>query len=209
MKVAEKNFREIYKKICLLKSSELEKKINLRDVFDYPPEENLSGFVVYGCIDSSGEFIFEILAGAVVVGEKIKIFPTSYKKKIFFRRAEVEEVEIKILSENYFSAFKDKIQVIDDAHKVDATIEKIRAAETLDELRHPNFPDDIAVLFFAENFRPEYAWVRCENIEEKFSIGKLLNNLQQNFGYQVGKKIKFGVADFEGENICVVVEKQE
>ncbi|MBR6014358.1 MAG: hypothetical protein IK062_11375 [Selenomonadaceae bacterium] len=206
MKVAEKNFREIYKKICLLKNSELVKKINLRDVFDYPPEENLSGFVVYGCIDSSGEFIFKILAGAAVVGEKIKIFPASYKKNIFFRRAEVEEVEIKILPSEYFSAFKDKIQVIEDLNKTDDTIEKIRAAEILDESRHPNFPDDIAVLFFAENLRPEYAWVRCENIDGKFIVGKLLNNLQQNFGYSVGEKIKFGVTDFEGENICILVE---
>ena len=209
MKVTEKSFREIYKKICLLQNSELVKKINLRDVFDYPPDENLSGFVTYAYINSSSEFIFEILAGAVVAGDKIKIFPASYKKNIFFRRADVEDVEIKILSEEYQTAFQDKVQVIDDKNKVSDDLEKIRATETLDELRHPNFPDDIAVLFYAENFRPEYAWVRCENIAEKFIAGKLLNNLQQNFGYQVGDKIKFGMTDFEGENICISLEKQD
>ena len=207
MKVEEKNFREIYKKICLLKSSELVEKINLRDVFDYPPEENLNGFVTYGFINLNHEFVFEILAGAKISGEKIKIFPASYKKNIFFRRAEIENVEIKILSEDYQTAFQDKVQVIDDKNKFGEVLEKIRAAEDLDELRHPNFPDDVAVLFYGENFRPEYAWVRCENIEEKFIVGKLLNNLQQNFGYEVGDKIKFGLTNFEGENICVMFEK--
>ena len=207
MKVAEKNFREIYKKICLLESSELVEKINLHDVFDYPPEENLNGFVTYAFINLNHEFVFEILAGAKISGEKIKIFPASYKKKIFFRRAEIENVEMKILSEDYQTAFQDKIQVIDDKNKFGEVLEKIRAAEDLDELRHPNFPDDVAVLFYSENFRPEYAWVRCENIEEKFIVGKLLNNLQQNFGYEVGDKIKFGLTNFEGENICVMFEK--
>lgn len=205
MKVHEKFFREIYKKIGLLTGAELVKKINLRDIFDYPPDEVLSGFVTYACIDLDGEFIFEILAGAKLEGDKIKIFPASYKKNIKLRRAEVENAEIKILPQNYFDAFKDKIQVIDDAYKIDAAKEKIRAAESLDELRHPNFPDDIAVLFFGENFCPEYAWVRCESVEEKFIVGMLLNETQQNFGHKVGDKIKFGVTEFEGENICVLV----
>ena len=204
MKVNEKNFREVYKKICLLTDKKLVEKINLRDVFDYPPDEILDGFVTYVCINLDGELIFEILAGAKVEGDKIKIFPASYKKNISFRRADVEDCEIKILPENYFDAFKDKIQILNDTHKVDATKEKIRAAESLDELRHPNFPDDVAVLFFGENFRPEYAWVRCESVDEKFIIGTLLNETQQNFGYKVGEKIKFGVTEFEGENICVL-----
>ena len=77
-------------------------------------------------------------------------------------------------------------------------------AESLDELRHPNFPDDIAILFFAENLRPEYAWICAENIEDKFIVETLLNKLQQNFDYRAGDKIKFGVVDFEGEIIFVV-----
>ena len=81
MKVQEKNFREIYRKVCLLTGDELIKKINLRDVFDYPPDEVLNGLTAYACIDLNGEFIFEVLAGAKVEEEQIKIFPASYKKK--------------------------------------------------------------------------------------------------------------------------------
>ena len=66
MKVTEKNFREIYKKICFLKNSGLVEKIDLHDVFDYPPEENLNGFVTYAFINLNHEFVFEILAGAKI-----------------------------------------------------------------------------------------------------------------------------------------------
>lgn len=204
LKVNEKIFREIYKKICLLTDEKIVEKINLTDIFDYPPEEKLSGFVSYTCINLNGELIFEILAGAKVSDERIKIFPASYKKNISFKRHEVEDVKIKILPQNYFNAFQDKIQVLEDFYKVDAIKEKIRMSESLDELRHPNFPDDVAVLFFRENFRPEYAWVRCETAEKKNIVGTLLNKTQQNFGYKVGDKITFGVTDFEGENICVL-----
>lgn len=207
MKVAEKNFREVYKKICLLENNELIEKINLREIFDFPPDEKLNGVITYAYINAENIFVFEILAGAKISGDKIKTFPTSYKKNISYSRADIENVEIKILSDDYKNAFQDKIQVIEDANKINSAIEKIRAAESLDELRHPNFPDDIAVLFYAENLRPEYAWVRCENIDDKFIVGTLLNNLQQNFDYRAGDKIKFGVADFEGEIICVVSEK--
>ena len=204
MKVFEKNFREIYKQVCLIEGDGLTEKINLLDIFDYPPEEKMDGFVSYTCVNLNSELVFEILAGAKVDGDKVKIFPASYKKNISLRRTDVEDCEIKILSKNYFDAFKDKIQVLNDAYKIDATKEKIRMAESLDELRHPNFPDDVAVLFFRENFRPEYAWVRCESVEEKFIVGILLNETQQNFGYKVGEKIKFGITEFEGENICVL-----
>ena len=205
MKVQEKNFREIYRKVCLLTGDELIKKINLRDVFDYPPDEVLNGFAAYACIDLSGEFIFEVLAGAKVEEEQIKIFPASYKKNIYLRRAEIENCEIKILSEKYAVAFTDKIKMIEDAYKANSEKEKLRAVENLDELRHPNFPDDVAVLFYGENFRPEYGWIRCESAGEKFIVGTLLNELQQDFGYRVGEKIKFGLTEFEGENICVVI----
>ena len=47
MKVNEKNFREVYKKICLLTDKKLVEKITLCDVFDDPQNEELSSFVSY------------------------------------------------------------------------------------------------------------------------------------------------------------------
>ncbi|MBQ7705427.1 MAG: hypothetical protein IJT73_08395, partial [Selenomonadaceae bacterium] len=72
MKVYETNFRETYKQICLLSGAEILEKINLREVFDYPVEDELNGFVTFGYIDEDTGFNFKILAGAQIDGDKIK-----------------------------------------------------------------------------------------------------------------------------------------
>ncbi|MBQ7705580.1 MAG: hypothetical protein IJT73_09175, partial [Selenomonadaceae bacterium] len=80
-----------------------------------------------------------------------------------------------------------------------------RYIKTIDSLRHPNFPDDIAVYFHGENFQPEIGWVRCTEVEGNLLTGILLHDLQQNFEVRSGDKINFGVADFNNEIICAVI----
>ena len=205
MKVYETNFRETYKQICLLTGEEILAKVNLRDIFDYPVEEKMDGFLTYGYIDEETGFKFKILASAQIDGDKIKVFSASYKKVVAFRRAEIEDVEIKILPDKYASAFTDKIKILEDNFAFDKDKEKTRYIKTIDSLRHPNFPDDVAVYFHGENLQPEQAWVRCTSVEGNLLTGTLLNDLQQDFGVHSGDKINFGVADFNGENICAVI----
>ncbi len=205
MKVFETNFRAVYKKICLLSDSEVLDKINLREIFDYPPEEKLDGYLTYGYIDEQTGFNFKILAGAQIDGDKIKVFPCTYKRGKSIRRAEIEDAEIKILPENFSAAFRDKIKVLDDTFAFDAAKENTRLIKTIDSLRHPNFPDDVAVYFHGENFEPELAWVRCLEAKENLIVGELLHELNQDFGVHTGDKIIFGVADFNGEIICAAI----
>ena len=209
MKVCEKNFRETYKQICLLTGAEILEKINLRDIFDYPVEDEMNGFITYGYIDEETGFNFKVLAGAQIDGDKIKVFPSSYKKVKSVRRAEIPDVEIKILAEKYSSAFTDKIKVIEDTFAFDASKEKTRYIKTIDTLRHPNFPDDVAVYFHGENFQPEIGWVRCNSVEGNLITGTLLHELQQNFDVHTGDKIIFGVADFNGEIICARISLEQ
>lgn len=205
MKVYEKSFRETYRQICLLSGAEIVDKINLREVFDYPVEEKMDGFLTFGYIDEETGFNFKILAGAQIDGDKIKVFPGSYKKNVAVRRAEIPDVEIKVLAEKYAAAFRDKIKVLEDTFAFDAAKEKTRYIKTIDSLRHPNFPDDIAVYFHGENFQPEIGWVRCVEVEGNLITGVLLHELQQNFGVHTGDKINFSVADFNDEIICAVI----
>ena len=196
-----KTFREMYRKICLLTGVE----INPRDVFDYPPDEIFDGYVAFGYVDAETGFKFKILAGAQLDGDKIKILPASYKKNFSIRRADIPDAEIKILPDSFAAAFKDRLNVISDAYAADAAKEKTRLIKTIDALRHPDFPDDVAVIFHGENFQPEYAWVRCTGVEGNLIRGVLIHELQQDFGVHTGDEINFGVADFNGETICAVI----
>ena len=208
MRVEEKSFREIYHQICLLSDAGLVKSINLRDVFEFPPDEKLDGFLTYACIDN-GIFVFEILAGAKVNGGRIKIFPGSYKKSAKLKRGQVDNAELKILTAEYALPFRDRIYMIDD--RIDAgTREETRLIKNLDAFRHPDYPDDVVVYFFsAEEQKPELLWVRCVSVDENILNGELLNEPTKNFGCHTGDKIKFGVAQIGEQNILLYLPTTE
>ena len=63
LKVEEIFFREMYRQICLLTDAQVVDAVNLRNVFDFPPDEKLDGFLTYAHLDEKS-FAFEILAGS-------------------------------------------------------------------------------------------------------------------------------------------------
>lgn len=208
MRVEEISFRELYHQICLLSDANLVKSINLRDLFDFPPDEKLDGFLTYACIDD-GNFIFEILAGAKVSGGRAKVFPVPYKKIVKLKRGQIDNAELRIVTAEYALPFRDRIYMIDD--RIDAgTREETRLIKNLDAFRHPDYPDDVVVYFFsAEEQQPELLWVRCVSVDENILNGELLNEPTKNFGCHAGDKIKFGVAQIGEQNILLYLPKME
>ena len=207
MRVEEIFFREMYRQICLLTSKKLVEKINLRDVFDFPPDEKLDGWLTYAYIDGE-TFTFEILAGAKTSGGKVKIFPASYKKSVKIRRNETDDAELKILTAEYSLAFHDRIQMINDKSTA-ADKEQTRLIKNLDAFRHPHYPDDVIVYFFGTENKPELLWVRCTSVDENILTGELLNEPNKDFGCHAGDKILFGVAQIGGQNILIHLPTKE
>ena len=201
MSVDEKSFRELYRQICLLTDTALVEKISPREVFDFPPDEKLDGFLTYAHV-AENNFVFEILAGAQTAGGRVKVFPASYKKSRKLKRNEIGDADVKILTADYSVAFRDRIQMIVDRN-VDAAREQTRLIKTIDVFRHPDYPDDVVVYFFGENQRPELLWVRCHAVDENILSGELLLEPQQNFGVHTGDEIKFGVAQVNAQNILI------
>lgn len=208
MKVEEIFFREMYHQICLLTGDTLVAAVNLRDVFDFPPDEKLDGFLTYAYIDAE-TFAFEILAGAKLAVDRVKIFPASYKKAVKLKRAQVDDAEFKLMTAEYSLAFRDRVQMIIDRSTPDAAREQTRLIKTLDAFRHPHYPDDVVVYFLDAEHKPELLWVRCAAVNENILSGELLNEPQSDFGCHVGDKIKFGVAQINGQNILLNLPNSE
>lgn len=202
LKVEEIFFREIYHQICLLNDAGVVAAVNLREVFDFPPDEKLDGFLTYGYIDGEA-FVFEILAGARLNGEHVKIFPASYKKSVKLKHGQVDVAELKILTAEYALAFRDRIQMINDRISVDDAKEQTRFIKNLDAFRHPDYPDDVVVYFFSAEDKPELLWARCVSVDENILTGELLNEPTKYFGCHAGDKIKFGVARIGEQNILL------
>ncbi len=202
MKVEEIFFREMYHQICLLTGAEVVSLVNVRKVFDFPPEEKIDGWLTYAYIDDA-TLVFEILAGARLLGERVKVFPASYKKSVKLNRGQVDDAELKILSNEYSLAFRDRVQMIIDKSFNDEAREQTRLIKTLDAFRHPHYPDDVVVYFLSAEHKPELLWVRCLSVDENILTGKLLNEPTKNFGCHEGDSIKFGVAQVKEQNILL------
>ena len=202
MKVEEIFFRDVYHQICLMIGAGVVEAVNLRDVFDFPPDEKLDGFLTYAAIDG-GTFGFEILAGAKQSGDRIKIFPASYKKSVMLKHGQIDEAEIKVLTADYAVAFRDRVAMINDRIAVEAAREQTRMIKTLDAFRHPDYPDDVVVYFLGANIKPELLWVRCASVDENILVGELLNEPRSDFGCHAGDSIKFGVAQVNAQKILL------
>ena len=208
MKVEEMFFRDMYKQICLLTAPDLVEKVNLRDVFEFPPDEKLNGFLTYAYIDGE-TFVFEILAGVQLAAGRIKNSVGSYKKSAKLKRGQVEDTDIRILTTEYSLPFRDRIEMINDRIPADDAKEQTRLIKNLDAFRHPHFPDDVVVYFFSAEDKPELLWVRCASVDENVLTGELLNEPTKNFGCHAGDKIKFGVAQIGEQNILIYLPKAE
>ena len=206
--VKEKIFREMNYQICLLTGAEVVDAVNVGDVFDFPPDEKLDGFLTYAYIDEAA-FTFEILAGARLNGTRVKIFPASYKKSVKLKRAQVDDAEIRILTAEYSLAFRDRIQMIIDRIDTDAGREQTRLIKTLDAFRHPHYPDDVIVHFLVAEGEQELLWVRCVSVKQDFLIGTLLNEPRRNCGLHEGDTIGFGVMQINEQKFLMYVTTVE
>ena len=184
----------MYRQICLLTDKNLVASVKLRDAFDYPPDEKLDGFLTYAYIDGE-TFVFEILAGVQLAGNRIKNTVASYKKSVKLKRSQVDDAELRILTAEYSLPFRDRIAMINDRNESDAAREETRLIKNLDAFRHPHYPDDVVVYFLGANHRPELLWVRCASVDENILTGELLNEPTKDFGCHAGDLIKFGVFD--------------
>ncbi len=199
MKVEDLNFRDMYKNICLLKDPEIVSPEEMTAVFEFVPEEKINAWIVYCHIDEKGYLVFFVLAGALISGGKVKIFPCGYKKFLTIPRDKIQQSEILTVTEDFSEAFKDKIEIINDVCAVPETKEKTRFVKSIDNFRHPSFPDDVVVYIAGDdkNFVP--AFVRCINIEENIFEGELLTDVPTG-NLKAGDLIKFGIGDFAGES---------
>ena len=202
MRVEEVFFRDMYRQICLISGAGVVALVNLRDAFDYPPDEKLDGFLTYAYIDGE-TFVFEVLAGARLEANRIKVFPSSYKKSVKLKRGQVDAAEIKIVTSEYSLPFRDRIAIITDRTDADDAKEQTRLIKNLDAFRHPHYPDDVVVYFFSAEHKPELLWVRCVSVDENILAGELLNEPTKDFGCHAGDLIKFGVAQINEQNILL------
>ncbi len=200
MKVYEVNFRDMTGQFLEMNGPKVVKLLEKMGL----ELDGLYGALLFGYIDHSHGFIFEVMALETKKHHTIeyRLVPDSISCKI--ARSDVQELDVEILKNVNVDMFKDKIEKLVQETRVDETMKNLRAFEALDPSRHLEYPDDVMVYFLEEGKDPEACWVRLEGMKDGKMFGTLLTASKQNFGVKVNDTLYFGLTDMEdNKSACV------
>ena len=199
------NFRDVEKKLCIIVDEQTAKILS--------PDIEANALLCMGYVDHTAGLTYEALALAnycdgdySVVWEakdvSLKIRSGSVANKI------IMPIENKVL----INKFKFRIELLENYY-TDANVLECRAIEELDKFRHPDFPDDFAMILAKEGNKPETIWVRAISYiganENIMAIKvQLLNEPYSDFGIHIHDIIDaVSFLDGSGERILAHIVK--
>lgn len=200
--VRECNFRTLLNKMCYI-----EEDVNRVVLEEFPSTEEVTGFVGYGYIDHQAGFTFETMACAIKKGECITVLPGNDFMTFKYRMRNVMNKEVSILDEKDYDAsfFTKKIEKIEKLYNDDVEIEALRDIEEIDHIRSNEFPDDVLVILYKDDVKPEKAWFRLEGLNETYIQGRLLHELsKKEYGLYEGDVCNLSLMQDDNDTIHII-----
>ena len=199
------NFRDVEKKLCIIVDEQTAKILS--------PDIEANALLCMGYVDHTAGLTYEALALAnycdgdySVVWEakdiSLKIRSGSVANKI------IMPIENKVL----MNKFKFRIELLENYY-TDSEVVRCREIKELDGFRHPDFPDDFAMILAKEGNKPETIWVRAISYiganENIMAIKvQLLNEPYSDFGIHIHDIIDaVSFLDGSGERILAHIVK--
>lgn len=215
MLIKEEHFRNLYKKIIVIKNKEFAHQIAQTFQIDTVWSEEISdeelmerlnsiktsndinSILAVPYIDHTAGISFLVLAlshwenNEVDITKREDFSVWSIARMDNFLDSEFEYLKnLKINDDFELDYYSDYINQL-KSYDVNDEITALRYIELLDEFRHEQYPDDVEVVFIKEDLQMEKMWVRYEKIIDAPIIeGKLLNQPFQDFGVNAGDKVK-------------------
>ena len=182
---------------------------------NFPLEDEINSLLVLPYVDHTAGLSFQTVAACLWNDDKLLIYEradgfTSLSNSRFgavkdFEFEYLENLKVKANCdlEDYISRAMETFGHYNDDEK----IFELRNLELLDEVREPEYPDDIFVGFFKKGFGGEGMWVRYEDYDEEHDIiGRLLNQPNQDLGINAGDMIKFSFTKDENDKtVCYCI----
>ena len=204
--VKDANFREFYHKFVYIECREVLEKLMKGLKTDFLKEDD-TGAIAYGYIDEQAGLSFQIVK-VVAIKENHICFRDSIEKTMLIMRYEsLEKARFLDLAQTdidteQFAGFEQMIREHYDTDNPEK--EQLRELAFLDSSRHPEYPDDLAVLLLHEDHQPEQVWVRGDHLTEKEIRGTLLNEPNADFGVHHGDSIQIiPYKQDDGSIVCV------
>lgn len=197
------SFRDIFDNVIYLKSPKLLKQFADIDEFKEILRK-VEGFICYGYIDLKTGLTLEILDFAYIKDDKVETIP-------------LPDISIKIRignvkDEKYFTLMDTPLNVLKYDHQikeilknydVEPSISKMRHVTGLDEFRNFENPDDVYAMLTSEKYNPEIVWVKCIDMKEKYLVGRLLNEPNNDMQVHEGELLAFVPYEHEGKEFLI------
>lgn len=204
--VSQLSFRDMYHRGCFFAMNDY-----LAELLEAAKigADGADGALGYGYIDNEAGFTFEILASAKRAGDRFIPLPNDGTVSLKVRRGSAAHWNIILHPDVDTTPFEETIRFINEGYFKNEGFEFFRGMDVIDELRHPDFPDDLRVLFMKEGQEGvEICWVRSMDVAEDHVIGKLLNEPYKDFGVHEGDTIPFGIVKDGEDYVCVYIGEE-
>lgn len=181
------SFRDLTNGMVLIVN---DKNLNVvQNVFEHKINDN--AILVYGYVDHTAGITFEVLCvGYYGPNGEIKLnkgrSDTSFKL-----RYDSITGSVVLLNDALMSEYQDKLDMIKNGYAVNDAVTKARNSSVFDDFRHPQFPDDVMLLFYKDGYRTEGIWCRIESEIEGKPAAIVLNEPNADFDVHRGEMVTF------------------
>ena len=200
--VKDTNFREFYHKFVYIECRDILEKL-MKDFLN----EDDTGAIAYGYIDEQAGLSFQIAKLASLKDNDLRIRDSVDKTMMIMRFGSLEKARYLDLSliDMDLDQFADFEKMIRESYDTENEAkEQLRTISFLDGCRHPNYPDDLAVVLLKGDNQAEQVWVRGNFLAEHEIRGELLNEPIADFGVHYGDSIQIiPYKQKDGSFICV------
>lgn len=169
-----------------------------------------NSLLCYGYIDATAGLTYQTVAATMYIDGDFSIVDTAKVISMKIRADSVScEDIIPVRNKALFRQYSYIVENIDKFYYTNPDLEQCRAIVELDQFRHPEFPDDLQVMFVKDGHRPEGIWVRPVKLlgEDNGTFlleGRMLNTPNADFGLKAGDTVMCasGIIDNAGTRLC-------
>ena len=199
MKYKDTGFRAVYKQFCAFKLNDTFKDL----AKDYPGIDEANCVLAYGYMDREAGLTLDIIAAGQQKDHSFRFADTKTDEQLIVRIGAVLEDEFSIIDDQdggLRKRYDDKLSML-SMYDASEEIEETRNMGFLDSCRDAEYIDDVMVYLVRDGLKPEGCWTRITGLGERWLMGKLLNEPEQDFGYHEGEEIAFFVDKQEDDSI--------
>ena len=191
MKYADTGFRALYHQFAVFPLTDAVRSA----IRDFPGEKTADGVLTWGYYDREAGLTLEVLGCARRHDDVWQFADSNDLVRSFIRLDAVVDEEFGIFPDKegrLKKRYACKLEIL-KAYDPSEEVEKSRSFTFLDDARHPQYIDDVQVLFEKKGLKPELCWARIIDLSEHRIWAKLLNEPDQDFGIHEGEDFTFYV----------------